>query len=271
LAESSLAEALARQERAWSERPLVRRLYREWFVLIAGRLSPLRPTVELGTGISRFREVVPDAIATDVEPTPWAELVVDAHALPYDSGSVGNLVLVDVFHHLAHPARFFDEAVRVLAPGGRIVILDPYCSPLSTLVYRLGHHERTDLRAPPFERDGEVAHRPLESNQARATLALFRRDPELAERWPELQLVERQLLALLAYPLSGGFTKKPLLPRVLWRPAAFAEKLLSPLAPLAAFRCLVVLQRRQAPGPETSSTAAIPSATSRPPGTGRTS
>ena len=72
-------------------------------------------------------------VTTDVEPTPWADHVVDAERLPYGDGSLANLVLIDVFHHLADPAGFLDEASRTLAPGGRVVILDPYCSPVSTL------------------------------------------------------------------------------------------------------------------------------------------
>jgi ubiquinone/menaquinone biosynthesis C-methylase UbiE len=43
--------------------------------------------------------------------------------IPGGDRAVANLVLIDVFHHVAHPARFFDEAARVLHPGGRVVIL----------------------------------------------------------------------------------------------------------------------------------------------------
>jgi SAM-dependent methyltransferase len=241
--ESSLVAALRVQERAWSGRPLVRRLYLGWFELAASRLAAIGPTVELGAGIAHFKEVVPDAVATDVEATPWADEVVDAQALPYGAGSVGNLVLFDVFHHLSHPGGFLDEAVRVLAPGGRVVILDPYCSPLSTVVYRLGHHERTDLGGDPFEEDASVAGDPLDSNQARATLAFFRHDAELDERWPQLRVRERRRLAVFVYPLSGGFTKRGVLPHLLWAPAELLERLLTPLGRLLAFRCLVVLER----------------------------
>jgi SAM-dependent methyltransferase len=199
--------------------------------------------VELGSGIGRFREVVPRVVTTDVEETPWADEVVDATRLPYADASLANLVLIDVLHHLADPAAFLDEARRVLRRGGRLVVLDPYCSPVSTPLYRRFHHERTDLDVPAFEADAATAQTPLASNQACATLVFFRHADELGRRWPELRLVERRRLALMVYPLSGGFTRPQLVPDVLASPLRMLERLLAPLAPLLAFRCLVVLER----------------------------
>ncbi len=49
---------------------------------------------------------------------------------------------------------------------------------------------------------------------------------------------------MLAYPLSGGFTGRPLVPAGLGLRLRRLEPLLTPLAPLLAFRCLVVLERR---------------------------
>jgi len=46
------------------------------------------------------------------------------------------------------------------------------------------------------------------------------------------------------YPLTGGFSRPPLVPRRLAGALEALERLLSPLAPLLAFRCLVVLERR---------------------------
>jgi SAM-dependent methyltransferase len=241
-----LQDALAAQLRAWEAKPLLRRLYRGWFRLLRERLADVPGiSVELGSGSGRFRESVPTVVATDVEPTPWAQEVVDAEELPYEDGRVANLVLIDVFHHLARPSRFLDEARRVLAPGGRVLILDPYCSPVSTWVYRRFHHERTELDVPALADDEAVAAAPLASNQARATLAFFRDRAAFEERWPELAIVERRRFAILLYPLSGGFSRPQLVPDALVPLVAPLERLLAPAAaPLAAFRCLVVLERR---------------------------
>jgi SAM-dependent methyltransferase len=238
---------LGQQEREWNRRPLVRRQYLTFYRRIVAHLSPIPlPTVELGSGIGRFKQVKPDAVMTDIAQTPWSDEVVDAHELPYATGSVGNLVLLDVFHHLGDPARFLDEAKRVLAPSGRVVIIDPYCSALSTLVYRRFHHERTDLSVDPFEYDVATSAAPLESNQARATLVFYRRRGDYIRRFPELPIVVAERFALLVYPLTGGFSGRRLLPQLLYRPLEIVEHLVRPFAPVLAFRCLVVLQREAA-------------------------
>jgi SAM-dependent methyltransferase len=238
------SDELSHHEAAWRSKPLLRRLYRDWYRLVASRLSTVGgPTVELGSGIGRFKEVVPDTVLTDVVPTPYADAVVDAAALPYADGSLANIVLVDVFHHLARPGRFLDEAARTLAPGGRAVLLEPYCSPVSTLAYRNAHHEDVDLDADPFADDPALEASPWLANQALPTIAFFRRSDELARRWPALELAERRRLSLFVWILSGGFSRRGLAPVSLYRPLSAVERLLSPLLPVAAFRCLVVLAR----------------------------
>lgn len=239
-----MSDELAQHEAAWASKSLLRRVYRGWYQQIARELSRVPgPTVDIGSGIGRIKEVIPASVTTDVEPTAWADLVVDAAQLPFGEGAVANLVLLDVFHHLARPAAFLDEAVRVLAVGGRLVLLEPYCSPLSTIAYRRVHHEGIDLEADPFADAPERAASPWTANLAVPTLAFFRRTAELQRRWPELAMVERRRLTLFVYVLSGGYSRRPVAPGALYRPLSVAEWLLSPLLPAAAFRCLVVLER----------------------------
>ena len=84
-----LLEVLEQQEDVWKHRPLLRRLYRDWYDLIVARLSKVAgPTVEFGAGTAHFKEAYPEAVATDIETTPWADQVVDALRLPYEDGSL---------------------------------------------------------------------------------------------------------------------------------------------------------------------------------------
>jgi SAM-dependent methyltransferase len=238
----NLARALREHERAWNARPLLRRIYGEWFELIASRLSSVPgDTIELGSGISRLKEHVPEIVSTDIEETPWVDRVVDAAAIPYDDGELANIVMLDVFHHLPRPAVFLDEATRTLATGGRVVMLEPHVSPLSGIAYRL-HHERLELDADGFA--GSDSTDPLDANLAQTTLAFIRQQDEYRMQWPDLPVVEARFLSLLAYPLSGGFTRRQLLPDRLYGAVSAAERALTPaLGRLAAFRSLIVLQR----------------------------
>jgi SAM-dependent methyltransferase len=241
----SLVDTLQEHERAWTTRPVVRDLYHRWFQLIRDRLANVPgPTVELGGGLGHLRELIPDVVVTDIEPTPWADTVVDAENIPYEDGSIANLVLFDVFHHLPVPARFLDEAARTLAVGGRVVAVEPYCSPVSAFAYRRFHHEPVDFATDPFSDSPQSTAAAMDSNSALPTLAFFRQRDRLTERWPELALVETQRFSFLAYPLSGGFSRPQLVPRRVVSLLDTFERSLAPLGPLAAFRCLVVLERR---------------------------
>lgn len=146
-------------------------------------------------------------------------------------------------HHLADPSLFLDETRRTLRPGGRLVAVEPYTSPLSAIAYRLFHHEHTDLHVDPFRPDPRIAGAAMEGNQALPTLLFFRRDDQFRARWPELRIVERRRFSFLLYPLSGGYTRRPLVPNALYRPLRVLEAALAPAAPLLAARCLVVVER----------------------------
>ena len=121
-------------------------------------------------------------------------------------------------------------------------MLEPYVSPLSRVAYRF-HHERLELDVSGFAES--ESRDPLDANLAQTTLAFFEQRAEYDRRWPELPVVEERLLSFLVYPLSGGFTRRPLLPEALFRPLDAAERVLTPLVGrFAAFRCLLVLERR---------------------------
>jgi len=242
----TLVETLLDHRQAWERRPVLRSLYLQWFGEVQRELATVPgPCVEIGSGIGAFKAFRPSTVATDIAPTPWTDDVVDGQDLPYQDASLANVVMIDVFHHIPSVARFLAEATRVLRPGGRVVLVEPYCSPVSTLAYRTFHEERTDLSVDPFGDQPLSSPAPYDSNQALATVIFWRRLDRFEALYPELRIRRRSRFALIAYPLSGGFTKPPLLPQLLARPVAWLERRLAFLAPVLAFRCLVTLERVQ--------------------------
>lgn len=243
-AKPALNEHLSAQLRAWESRPLLRKFYAGWYELVEAQLAAVDGvSVELGSGIGGFAQGRPAIIPTDVEETPWAQMVADGENLPFADGAVANLVLIDVFHHFAAPARFMSEAVRVLNDGGRVIMIEPYCSPLSTVAYRRFHEEDLDLSAEPLAESPQLRDAPMDANIAQPTLTFYRCWNVVRQRYPELALVERRLLTSLGYVLSGGYSRRQLVPSGAYRALALVESVLSPLAPLLAFRCLIVLER----------------------------
>jgi len=145
-------ERFEQHRRAWDTDEALRTLYGRWYGLVREKLPPheLGPWLELGSGPGFAKNVIPELELSDVVGAPWLQHELDAEQLPFEDGSLGALVLFDVLHHLPHPARFLAEAVRTLRPGGRVVMCEPYVSPVSYPVYRFIHEERCDMSVDPL-------------------------------------------------------------------------------------------------------------------------
>lgn len=283
-AHQSESDVLDVRADVWQQRPLLRQIYHQYFAEMVTHLAttPLTTNfgtiLELGGGSGNFKEYFlahhssppgqGTLIASDVVPTIHCDLAVDAQQLPFPDASLDNILMQDVLHHIPFPLRFFAEAQRTLRPGGRIVMTEPYISPFSRLVFQLAHPEPVDMKAAIFaeglpepdptrnlkiENWKFVDPSPLRgtggggafaSNQATPTLIFSRDLPQFQQRFPHLVLQRRLLRSLLVYPLSGGFSGPKLLPRFAEPLAWTLEKALTPLAPLLAFRLLVVLEKR---------------------------
>jgi SAM-dependent methyltransferase len=244
-------ERFEEHRRAWDCNPALRTSYRDWYGMIRANLPPreLGPWVEIGSGPGFARHFIPELLLTDIVKAPWHDREMDAESLPFEPGSVGALVLFDVLHHLAAPATFFAEADRVLRPGGRIVIIEPYVSPISRVVYGLFHEEPVILGVDPLAPARAAADQvkdPFTSNQAIPTLVFCRDHGRgFARAFPNLAVTCVRRMAGLAFPATGGLGRRPLLPFALWKALHWMEGLLPEVAfRLVGFRMLVVIEKR---------------------------
>jgi SAM-dependent methyltransferase len=286
-ANQSESDVLDVRAEVWQKRPLLRQIYHRYFAemianfatsdssgswLLASGSSPNFGTVlEIGGGAGNFKQYFQThhathgrLLATDIVPTPHVDLTADAMALPFPDGSIDNIVMQDVLHHIPYPLKFLAEANRVLRPAGRLVMTEPYISPASRIIFAIGHPEPVVTSAQIFANPiapGSAGGSPrthddpsplrgagaFASNQATPTLLFFRDKKKFKHRFPTLKLLARKRRSLFVYPLSGGFSGPKLLPKPLEKPAWLIEKLLTPLTPLLATRLLIVIEKQPLP------------------------
>jgi demethylmenaquinone methyltransferase/2-methoxy-6-polyprenyl-1,4-benzoquinol methylase len=77
-----------------------------------------------------------------------------AERLPFPSGSMDRLLMVDAFHHLLDQERTVSELARVLAPGGRAVIQEPDIRHWAVKLVAVG--EKVLLMRSHFYSAGEI-------------------------------------------------------------------------------------------------------------------
>ena len=241
-------ERLDRRAALWQRRPLVRDIYRRYHAMIRAARSTVPGTaIELGAGHGSLAEYLPGVLSCDIIPCPWLDCAVDAGRLPFRDGCLANIIMIDVLHHVEEPRRFFHEAARTLALGGRILLVEPYASPISRIAWRCFHEEDFDMSVRPLQDPpGSAAgarHDPWEANIAIPTLLFWQQIDTFRTAFPSLAVTRRDRFDLLLYPLSGGFEQRQLVPSALAPVLRAGERLLSPLAWLLAFRCFVVIEK----------------------------
>lgn len=93
------------------------------------------PELEIGCGVTPMKDNFPNIIASDIEESPSADIIIDACNLPYKNKSLKTIYAINCFHHVANKKRFINESFRVLNDSGRLILLEPSFSFLSFCIY----------------------------------------------------------------------------------------------------------------------------------------
>lgn len=234
--------------KSWENKPLLQDIYKEFYKKIHAHIDYTidGKIVELGSGIGNIKIEIPEAISTDLFENPWIDQVENAYQLSFDSDSVSNLILFDVFHHFEYPGNALAEFARVLKPNGRVIIFDPSISLFGYLIYGLLHHEPVAIAKKirwkadnPFD----PWKAPYYAAQGNAERVFF--GEKYKTHFVEWNIIERHKYSALSYVLSGGYSKPQMFSSKRFEKIKSLEKILDRFPRIFSTRLLVVIQKRR--------------------------
>jgi SAM-dependent methyltransferase len=96
-------------------------------------------------------DLYPERVRFAARAVPGTPVTVgDACRLPFGDGAFVGVLIRDLLHHLPEPRRALDEAVRMLRPGGSLLLLEPNGrNPFNALQARLIAAERGVRESTP--------------------------------------------------------------------------------------------------------------------------
>jgi SAM-dependent methyltransferase len=236
----------ARRRTIIESKPFLKRIYQEWYETVSGHLPGISgPVLELGSGAGFLSGYIPRLITSEVFNCPDIQVVLDGQALPIAAESLRAIVMTDVLHHVPDPRRFFSEATRCLRVGGRILLIEPWVSKWSRIVYKHLHHE-------PFEPDSPDWTIPLSGPLSGANGAMpwivFERDREqFAASFPQLKVELVKPFMPFRYLVSGGVSLRTLMPNATFRLWKRLEAAMANRMRTWAMFALIVVTRRANP------------------------
>lgn len=213
-------EKLEEHRRLWSRKPVLADVYNVWFEALGRELPAAGRVLEVGAGPGFFAEFARKRlavrwIAADVLEAPWNDLVADALRLPARDGTFDAIVGIDVIHHFAEPGRFFEEASRVLVPGGHLAVVEPWVTPFSYPIYRFLHQEGCDTKLDPWHPFAKGSAKEAFEGDGGIVTGLVR--SLSSEGWSRFGFGPPRVTVLNGFAnlLSLGFRERSLLPRSL--------------------------------------------------------
>lgn len=210
--------------------------------MIGENISILQgPILEIGAGAGFLDEMIPDVIKSEIFYLDNMNVILDATRIPFANQKITAVVMTDVFHHIPKPSRFLAEVMRILPPGGRMVMIEPWVTKWASFIYPRFHHEpyRPNMKGWDFPSSGPLSG----SNQALPWL-IFERDRSRFEKgFPQFKIIKVQPMMPFRYLISGGVSLRSLMPgwsTPFWR---WVENLFKPIMNKWGMFALIVIEK----------------------------
>ena len=199
--------------------------------------------LEIGSGAGFLKNLLPGLITSEILDVSTVDIVLDAQSLPLQPNSLRAIVMVDVFHHLPRVKSFLKDASRCVRPGGKVIMVEPWPTPWSKIVYRYFHHEMLDMKTADwtFPVTG-----PLSGANTALPWIVFKRDRQIFEdSFPEWHIDKISLDYPFTYLASGGLSYRSFLPESLFGILRRLENALESAMGMIALFAKITLRRRE--------------------------
>jgi len=236
-------QAILTHSRIIKQKKFLREIYRDFYTRFQRAVGPSadKTLVELGSGGGFIKELLPDAITSDVPGVDGVDWNFYAEEMPFANNSIDAFFLMNVFHHIKDPRLFLNEAQRCMKPSGKVFMIEPANTFFARLIYQNFHQERFDPSSDwTVKGDGRMS----DSNQALPWIIFVRDRERFAQEYPGLTITKVSVHTPIRYLISGGLSLRQLLPGCCYRVILFLEWILTPLNSFCAMFMTVELTKK---------------------------
>ena len=87
-------------------------------------------TLDIGCGTQAYDRFFPNRLTADIDPNRNPDLIADVHALPFSDGEFDAVLCTEVLEHTLDPVQAIREMMRVLKPGGTLILTTRFVWPI---------------------------------------------------------------------------------------------------------------------------------------------
>ncbi len=210
-------------------------LYHRIFKSEIESINQLR-ILEIGSGTSPLKHFYPMVKTSDILDLDYLDLVFDCCKIDQMDSipdhSLDIITFTNVLHHVQKPIEFLLRAEKKLSSGGRIIMVEPYFSMLSKLIYNKIHHEysNANIKRPVID----SIEGPLRTANIILPHLIFFSDRNWFEPLfsiYQFDMNKIEVFSFLSYFLTGGISKKIPIPKWIYKYILKADLRLAQLFP----------------------------------------